>query len=84
MGVVTEPGNAALAERLEAFAILRLELAGAMVEFRASPATEPVYTVNPFEERGLATLFLTHPRPEARVRRLRDLDPDWREKLRAA
>ena len=65
-------------------AILRLELAGAMVDFRASPATEPVYTVNPFEEQGLATLFLTHPRPEERVRRLRDLDPDWREKLRAA
>jgi heat shock protein HtpX len=65
-------------------AILRLELAGAMVEFRASPATEPVYTVNPFEEQGLATLFLTHPRSEERVRRLRDLDPDWREKLRAA
>jgi heat shock protein HtpX len=65
-------------------AILRLELAGAMVDFRASPATEPVYTVNPFEEKGLATLFLTHPRPEERVGRLRDLDPDWREKLRAA
>jgi heat shock protein HtpX len=65
-------------------AILRLELAGAMVDFRASPATEPVYTVNPFEEHGLATLFLTHPRPEARVRRLRELDPDWRQKLRAA
>jgi Zn-dependent protease with chaperone function len=29
-------------------------------------------------------MFATHPPTEARVRRLRELDPDWREKLRAA
>jgi heat shock protein HtpX len=65
-------------------ALLRLELAGELIEFRASPATEPLYTINPFEPTGLAAMFATHPPTEARVRRLRELDPDWREKLRAA
>jgi heat shock protein HtpX len=65
-------------------ALLRLELAGELVEFRANPATEPLYTINPFEPTGLAAMFATHPPTEDRVRRLRDLDPDWREKLRAA
>lgn len=65
-------------------ALIRLEQANELVEFRASPATEPLYTLNPFEERGLAALFVTHPPVGERVRRLRDLDPDWREKLRAA
>jgi heat shock protein HtpX len=65
-------------------ALLRLELAGELVEFVASPATEPLYTVNPFDPKGLAAMFATHPPTEERVRRLRDLDPEWREKLRAA
>jgi heat shock protein HtpX len=65
-------------------ALLRLELAGELVEFAANPATEPLYTVNPFDPRGLAAMFATHPPTEERVRRLRELDPDWREKLRAA
>jgi heat shock protein HtpX len=65
-------------------ALLRLEQAGELVEFRASPATEPLYTLNPFEERGLAALFVTHPPVGERVQRLRGLDPAWREKLRAA
>jgi heat shock protein HtpX len=65
-------------------ALLRLELAGELIEFRASPATEPLYTINPFDPTGLAAMFATHPPTEARVRRLRELDPDWREKLRAA
>ena len=64
--------------------LVRLELAGGFVEFRASPATEPVYTVNPFAEEGLAALFVTHPAVDERVRRLRELDPDERERLRAA
>ena len=55
-----------------------------LVAFEASPATEPLYTTNPFEEEGLAALFVTHPPLGERVRRLRELDPDWREKLRAA
>lgn len=65
-------------------ALVRLEQAAELVEFAASPATEPLYTINPFEERGLAAMFATHPAVAERVRRLRDLDPDWREKLRAA
>jgi len=63
-------------------ALIRLEQAAELVEFRASPATEPLYTINPFMENGLAALFVTHPPVAERVRRLRDLDPAWREKLR--
>ena len=65
-------------------ALVRLEQAMELVEFRASPATEPLYTANPFAEEGLAALFVTHPPIAERVRRLRELDPAWREKLRAA
>lgn len=65
-------------------ALLRLELAGELIEFRANPATEPLYTVNPFDERGLAAMFATHPRTDERVRRLRQLDPEWKDRLRAA
>jgi heat shock protein HtpX len=65
-------------------ALVRLDQASELVEFRASPATEPLYTINPFAEEGLAKLFVTHPPVGERVRRLRDLDPGWREKLRAA
>ena len=65
-------------------ALVRLEQASELVSFAASPATEPLYTINPFLEEGLAALFITHPPVGERVRRLRELDPDWREKLRAA
>jgi heat shock protein HtpX len=65
-------------------ALLRLEQAAELVEFRGSPATEPLYTFNPFAEEGVAALFVTHPPLGERVRRLRALDPDWRHKLRAA
>jgi heat shock protein HtpX len=65
-------------------ALVRLERAAELVEFRASPATEPLYTINPFAEEGLAGLFVTHPPVGERVRRLRALDPDWLDKLRAA
>ena len=65
-------------------ALVRLDQASELVEFTASPATEPLYTVNPFAEEGLAKLFVTHPPVGVRVQRLRELDPGWREKLRAA
>ena len=65
-------------------ALVRLDQAAELVEFAASPATEPLYTVNPFMEEGLARMFVTHPPVAERIRRLRELDPDWREKLRAA
>jgi heat shock protein HtpX len=64
--------------------LLRLEQSMGIVEFEASPATEPLYTVNPFAEEGLGALFNTHPPLGDRVQRLRELDPEWREKLRAA
>jgi len=65
-------------------ALLRLEQAMELVAFEASPATEPLYTTNPFAEDGLAAMFVTHPPLGERVQRLRDLDPEWRERLRAA
>ena len=63
-------------------ALLRLEQAAELIDFKASPATEPLWTFNPFLEQGLAALFVTHPKVEERIRRLRSLDPDWREKVR--
>jgi heat shock protein HtpX len=65
-------------------ALIRLDAAAELVSFAGSPATEPLYTVNPFAEEGLAALFVTHPPLGERVRRLRELDPAWRERLRAA
>lgn len=65
-------------------ALLRLEQAAELVEFKASPATEPLWTFNPFLEEGLAALFVTHPPVEERVRRLRALDPEWKDKVRSA
>jgi heat shock protein HtpX len=65
-------------------ALVRLDQASELVSFQGSPATEPLYTINPFLEEGLAKMFVTHPPVGERVRRLRELDPDWREKLRAA
>jgi heat shock protein HtpX len=65
-------------------ALIRLEQVNELVEFEASPVTEPLYTVNPFEPAGLAAMFSTHPPISERVARLRALDADWREKLRAA
>ena len=65
-------------------ALVRLEQAQELVSFRASPTTEPLYTINPFPDEGLAGLFISHPPVGERVRRLRALDPEWRAKLRAA
>lgn len=65
-------------------ALVRLEQAMELVGFEASPATEPLYTTNPFDTDRLARLFDTHPRVGERVRRLRALDPQSGAKLRAA
>jgi heat shock protein HtpX len=65
-------------------ALIRLEQAIELVRFQASPVTEPLYTVNPFEPIGLAAMFSTHPPIGERVQRLRELDPEWRARLRAA
>jgi heat shock protein HtpX len=55
-------------------ALLRLDQAAELIDFTSSPATEPLWTFNPFLEQGLAALFVTHPKVEERVRRLRALD----------
>lgn len=54
-------------------ALMRLDRAAELVEFAASPATEPLYAVDPFESEGLARMFKTHPPLADRVRRLREL-----------
>jgi heat shock protein HtpX len=59
-------------------ALLRLLQAAELLVFQASPATEPLWTFNPFMETGLAALFVTHPPVAERVRRLRGLDTEVR------
>jgi heat shock protein HtpX len=54
-------------------ALIRLDRAAELVEFAASPATEPLYPVDPFESAGIARMFKTHPPLELRIRRLREL-----------
>lgn len=92
--LVLSPGRELAADRFAAEicesphgladALVRLEQAVELVEFAASPATAPLYTVDPFEESRLAGMFASHPPVGERVRRLRELDPEWRERLRAA
>ncbi len=65
-------------------ALVRIEQAEELVRFQGSPVLEPLYIVNPFEPAGLAAMFSTHPPVGERVSRLRALDPEWRDKLRAA
>ena len=55
-------------------ALLRLDRASELVSFAAPPATEPLYTIDPFETDRLSRMFRTHPPLEERVRRLRALD----------
>ncbi len=52
-------------------ALLRLDQASDLVSFQASAATEPLYPINPFEEAGIARMFVTHPPLEQRIARLR-------------
>jgi heat shock protein HtpX len=54
-------------------ALMRLDRASELVEFAASPATEPLYPFDPFESEGVARMFKTHPPLDRRVRRLREL-----------
>jgi heat shock protein HtpX len=62
-------------------ALARLEQAAELVEFEGSPATEPMFTINPFAEEWPARLFVTHPPLAERVRRLRELDSAWRDRV---
>jgi heat shock protein HtpX len=52
-------------------ALLRLDRASELVQFHASPALEPLFTVSPFAAEGVARMFVTHPPVESRVARLR-------------
>jgi len=54
-------------------ALMRLDRASELVEFAASPATEPLYSFDPFESEGIARMFKTHPPLSDRVRQLREL-----------
>ena len=54
-------------------ALTRLDQAAELVEFAASPATEPLYPIDPFESEGVARMFKTHPALPERIRRLREL-----------
>jgi heat shock protein HtpX len=64
-------------------ALQRLEQAAELVEFEGSPASEPLFTINPYAEAGLGALFVTHPPVAERVRRLRELDPTWRDRVQS-
>jgi heat shock protein HtpX len=53
-------------------ALIRLDRAAELVEFHASPATEPLYTVSPFDHsERVARMFQTHPPLAERITRLR-------------
>ncbi|HEX6762149.1 MAG TPA: M48 family metalloprotease [Gaiellaceae bacterium] len=65
-------------------ALVRFEAATELVSFAAPPFTEPLYTTNPFAGERPASLFASHPPLAERLRRLRALDPEWRERLEAA
>jgi heat shock protein HtpX len=55
-------------------ALIRLDRAAELVEFTASPTTEPLYTVSPFDHtERVARMFVTHPPLAERVSRLRGL-----------
>lgn len=57
-------------------ALLRLDRASDLVGFEASPATEPLYTVSPFDaSERVARMFVTHPPVEERVATLRGVAP---------
>jgi heat shock protein HtpX len=58
-----------------ASALLRLEEGSKAIPMQVNQASEPLYIVKPFQARGLASLFSTHPPIEERVRRLRQMRP---------
>jgi len=69
-------------------ALVRLDRSAELVDFSASPATEPLYTVDPFEPDRVTRMFRTHPPLAGRLQRLRAMEgPDAQareETLRSA
>jgi len=55
-------------------ALVRLDRSSELVDFAASPATEPLYTVDPFEPDRVSRMFRTHPPLAERLQRLRGMD----------
>jgi len=55
-------------------ALVRLDRASDLVEFTASPTTEPLYPVDPFDESRLTRMFRTHPPLAGRVAALRGVE----------
>jgi len=55
-------------------ALETLDHGSQLIPMNVNPATASLYVVNPLTRRGVATLFMTHPPIDERVRRLRALD----------
>jgi heat shock protein HtpX len=55
-------------------ALETLERGAQAVPMNVNPATASLYMVNPLPRGGMATLFMTHPPLDERIRRLRALD----------
>ncbi|HEV7176856.1 MAG TPA: zinc metalloprotease HtpX [Solirubrobacteraceae bacterium] len=55
-------------------ALTTLERGAQALPMDVNPATASLYAVNPLPRRGLATLFMTHPPLDERIRRLRAMD----------
>jgi heat shock protein HtpX len=83
VNVLLAPGRELAADRLAARAtgsphdladaLLRLDRASELIEFAASPTTEPLYPIDPFVDEGVARMFKTHPPLDARLLKLREL-----------
>ena len=56
-----------------AAALTRLDRASELVEFAASPATSPLYAVDPFDDSRLARMYRTHPPLDKRLAALGSL-----------
>jgi heat shock protein HtpX len=59
-------------------ALQTLERGAQAFPMNVNPATASLYAVNPLPRKGIATLFMTHPPLQERIRRLRALDAPTR------
>jgi heat shock protein HtpX len=64
-------------------ALENLERGARSLPMAVNPATASLYAVNPLPRMGVATLFMTHPPTQERVRRLRALDGEQGLRLAA-
>jgi heat shock protein HtpX len=65
-------------------ALETLERGAQALPMAVNPATASMYAVNPLSRAGVATLFMTHPPMQERIRRLRALDAAGRRVAVAA